>query len=89
MCNDRLEAFEKMLSDIQSTAEREKQADQPEKVWGCEEMLQERGVRGTMVIHVQYRQNATWQGKILCVETGETQEFCSMLELLKIIDNEF
>ena len=70
-------------------AEREKQADQPEKVWGCEEMLQERGVRGTMVIHVQYRQNATWQGKILCVETGETQEFFSMLELLKIIDNEF
>ena len=42
-----------------------------------------------MVIHVQYRQNATWQGKILCVETGETQEFFSMLELLKIIDNEF
>ena len=52
-------------------------------------MLQERGARGTMEIYVQYRQNATWQGKFLCVETGETQEFFSMLELLKIIDNEY
>ena len=69
--------------------EQEKDAERPEKVWSCEEMLQERGREGTLLIHVQYRQNATWQGKILCVETNETQEFFSMLELLKIIDNEF
>lgn len=70
-------------------ADQGKSADRPEKVWSGEEMLQERGREGTLVIHVQYRQNATWQGKLFCVETGETQEFFSMLELLKIIDNEY
>ena len=44
---------------------------------------------GTFVVHIKCCENATWQGKLLCVETGETQEFFSMLELLKIIDNEF
>ena len=63
--------------------------ERPEKAWESEEMLKERGREGTLVIHVQYRQNATWQGRLMHVETGETQEFFSMLELLKIIDNEF
>ena len=69
--------------------EQEKSAERPEKVWSSEEMLRERGAEGTLAVHVQYRQNATWQGKLYRTETGETTEFFSMLELLKLIDNEF
>ena len=66
-----------------------KSVEKPEKVRESSEMLKERGAKGTLVVHVQYRQNATWQGKLYHVETGKTAEFFSMLELLKIIDNEF
>ena len=69
--------------------EQKKKAEKPKKVWDSEEILKERGTQGTLVIQVQYRQNATWQGKLFRVETGEITEFFSMLELLKIIDNEF
>ncbi|MCI8837566.1 MAG: hypothetical protein HFG74_05825 [Hungatella sp.] len=50
-------------------------------------MLKESGKKATFVVNVTYRQNATWQGKVLWAETGKSCYFRSALELLKLIDN--
>lgn len=62
--------------------------ERPEKVQETEEIFRERGEAGTFMIHVQYRQNATWQGRVVHVETDEVIGFRSALELLKILDCE-
>ena len=46
-----------------------------------------RGSRGTFVVHVQARQNATWQGNVVWAEKNITRSFRSALELLKMIDH--
>ena len=51
------------------------------KNWG------QKGMLGTFVVRVQYRQNATWQGQVTWAEGQETRAFRSALELLKLIDN--
>ncbi len=52
----------------------------------ADEILNEVGKKATFVVNVQYRQNATWQGKVLWAETGKSCNFRSALELLKLID---
>lgn len=47
------------------------------------------GEKGTFVIHVKYRQNATWQGEVLWLEGNLKISFRSVLELLKLIDSIF
>ncbi|MCI8982442.1 MAG: hypothetical protein HFG78_08560 [Hungatella sp.] len=49
-------------------------------------MLSETGKKATFIVNVQYRQNATWQGKVLWAETEKSCNFRSALELLKLID---
>jgi len=44
------------------------------------------GMKCTFEITVRFRQNATWQGHILWVEKGVSQDFRSVLEMLKLID---
>ena len=51
-----------------------------------DEILSEAGKKATFVVNVQYRQNATWQGKVLWAETGRSRYFRSALELVKLID---
>lgn len=51
MCDDRLEAFEKMLSDIQSTAEREKQAMSGLKAAGKEKTATYKQYLGNKLIY--------------------------------------
>lgn len=46
----------------------------------------ETGEAGTFIVHVQFRQNASWQGKIQWVEGKKTQSFRSTLELMKLMD---
>ncbi len=46
----------------------------------------EAGEAGTFIVHVQFRQNASWQGKIQWVEGKKTQSFRSTLELMKLMD---
>lgn len=53
----------------------------------AEEVLKESGKKATFVVNVSYRQNATWQGKVLWAETGKSCYFRSALELMKLIDN--
>jgi len=51
-----------------------------------EKLLKVKGSKGTFLIQVQYRQNATWQGKVVWAEENKTQYFRSALELMKLID---
>ena len=51
------------------------------------QVMNQRGDKATFVVHVQYRQNATWQGSVVWAEKNKTQRFRSALELLKLIDS--
>ena len=51
-----------------------------------EEMLKNRGEKGTFIIRVEQRQHSSWQGRVTWVEEGKTENFRSTLELLKMID---
>lgn len=42
--------------------------------------------KAKFVVHVQFRQNATWQGTIQWVEKKKVQKFRSALEMLKLMD---
>ena len=44
------------------------------------------GSKCTFEISVRFRQNATWQGQILWVEKDLKQNFRSVLEMLKLMD---
>ena len=44
------------------------------------------GSKCTFEISVRFRQNATWQGQILWAEKNLTQNFRSVLEMLKLMD---
>lgn len=56
------------------------------QVHTAEEILEHRGKKATFILHVQYRQNSTWQGKLIWVEAEDEEQFCSVLEFLKILD---
>jgi len=48
---------------------------------------QEQGVtKSTFEITVRFKQNATWQGQILWAEKNQKQNFRSVLEMLKLMD---
>lgn len=42
---------------------------------------------GSFVVHVQYCENATWQGRVVWTEKNKSKRFRSTLELLKLIDS--
>lgn len=50
-------------------------------------VINQSGDQATFIVHVQYRQNATWQGQVVWAEKKITKNFRSALELLKLIDN--
>ena len=52
-----------------------------------ETLWHKRGALGTFVVHVQYRQNSTWQGRVIWVERQRQMDFSSELDLLKIMDD--
>jgi len=43
-------------------------------------------VKGTFLISVQFRQNATWQGTIVWAERDSKKRFRSALEMIKLMD---
>jgi len=51
-----------------------------------ESMKIDQGAKGTFLISVHYRQNATWQGTIAWAEKNKKQRFRSALEMIKLID---
>ena len=50
-----------------------------------EEMLENKGEKGTFVVSVRFRQNATWQGSIKWVEEKKEVNFRSALEMLTLM----
>lgn len=46
----------------------------------------EPGEKATFIVHVQFRQNANWQGNIQWVESKKSQKFRSTLEMIKLMD---
>lgn len=58
----------------------------PNEVQRVDDMMEHRGDLATFVVHVQYRQNATWQGKIVWAEKKKECSFRSALEMLKLMD---
>lgn len=59
----------------------------PLKLMEKENVLQEKGALATFLIHVMYRQHATWQGVILWKEKNVVWSFKSALELMKIMEH--
>lgn len=45
------------------------------------------GEKGTFIVHVMFRQNATWQGEVVWADKKKKQRFRSALELLKLMDS--
>lgn len=78
----RLRLFSPQREDVKKEKTRE-----TEKVATKSELLNQKGDMGTFVIHVQYRQNSTWQGQVTWVDKEQTQNFRSVLELLKLMDS--
>lgn len=69
------------------TAPAPKKQEQLKQVQTVDEMLEPHGKEATFVLHVQYRQNSTWQGKLIWIEEEAEETFCSVLELLKLLDS--
>lgn len=68
------------------TEENHKTIQEAIKVLDKDRVINQRGDKGTFVVHVQYRQNATWQGEVLWAEKKISRKFRSALELMKLID---
>lgn len=58
----------------------------PNEVQRVDDMMEHRGDLATFVVHVQYRQNATWQGKIVWTDKKKECAFRSALEMIKLMD---
>ncbi len=56
---------------------------------GERKKTQIRNGKGTFLVQILSRRNATWQGTVTWVEKNESINFRSALELLKIIDSSF
>lgn len=79
--------FSKKMNRNNSSNESANNRKEIEKVQNQDELLSNKGEIATFVIHVQYRQNASWQGKILWAEKNEERSFRSALEMIKLMDN--
>ncbi|MDO5416534.1 MAG: hypothetical protein Q4F29_04990 [Lachnospiraceae bacterium] len=55
-------------------------------IYTSDQVLENRGKVATLALHVQFRQNSSWQGRVLWLEEKESETFYSVLELLKIMD---
>ncbi|NCB94652.1 MAG: hypothetical protein EOM40_19195 [Clostridia bacterium] len=57
------------------------------KIVTPQELISKRGELGTFLMHVKYRQNSSWQGEVEWLEGESRQQFVSVLEVLKILNN--
>ena len=64
----------------------QKAAKSTERKKTAEDLEQEHGKKGTILLYVQYRQRSTWQGIVRWVEGDREWKFFSELELFKIIN---
>jgi len=60
----------------------------PEDGMSAEEVRGGKGTLFTFTLQILTRRSSTWQGFIRCQEKDATHTFSSMLEFLKLVDNE-
>ncbi len=60
--------------------------DKVQQMFGTRNIQNKKGELSTFVVQVGFRQRATWQGHVVCVESNEKKEFESAMALLRIID---
>lgn len=77
--------FQKKKKEEPQENRRRRESVQPLQT--ADEVIANRGEEATFILHVQYRQNSTWQGKIIWLEAEQEENFCSVLELLKLLDS--
>ena len=65
---------------MQKEAEKKEVLEQEQK-----DVIMHRGELGTFFVHVQYRQNSSWQGQVEWAEKGVMKQFNSELDLVKLI----
>lgn len=70
----------------QDDAIEENEESKPIPVWEAEAILEHKGDLATFVVHVQHRQNATWQGKIVWLNRDEEVYFRSALEMVRLMN---
>lgn len=80
--------FPEAATESRSFVPKEKEdISRPEKLLSAEEILSQKGEAATFAVHVQFRQNSSWQGDAVWVERDIKVHFTSELELIKLIDS--
>ena len=46
-----------------------------------------KGIKATFLVQILFRQNASWQGRLIWIETSSESSFRSALELINLIDS--
>ena len=49
------------------------------------DLLTKHGDLGTFIVHVQHRQNSSWQGRITWMDKNKTVCFRSIWEMIKLV----
>lgn len=62
-------------------------AKNPERNTGPPGKAFRHGELATFAVRIIFRQNASWQGSVKWLDTGQEQSFRSVLELILLIDN--
>lgn len=60
--------------------------EKPEKVVSHEEVVEQKGEKGSFITSVRFRQNSTWQGEFFQMETGKKEKFSNMVDFIKRLD---
>lgn len=79
------QAFTRLRS-FHEQKENRHQKEEGKKMTDDNDFLDNRGEAATFIVHVHFRQNATWQGEVVWAEQQKKMCFRSALELLKLMD---
>ena len=61
--------------------------DKIQKRHGTRNIQNKKGKLGTFIVQVAFRQNATWQGNVVIVNSNEKKSFSSAMELIRIMSD--
>ncbi len=58
-----------------------------ERLMNDEDLLSRHGDLGSFIVHVQHRQNSSWQGTLTWMERDKTVHFRSIWEMIKLVES--
>ncbi len=61
--------------------------DKVQKRHGTRNIQNKKGKLGTFIVQIAFRQNATWQGNVVVVDTNDKKTFSSAMELIRIMSD--